>query len=147
MQKRAKAFGEVRVVVGDDAVRDAVPNGDIRNECDGSRTIQLFDWPRLNPLRELVHGNQQMGHAATYCLEWARHVQPPHGKRPSEGDGLQCRSRQVLLGAEALASLALADQLLGVVQSSQPKEAMAESFGDKGFGGSMVATFALMDIS
>ena len=62
-------------------------------------------------------------------LEWAHHVLLPDGKRPSKGDGLECRSQQMLLGAEFLAPLAFLDQILGVIQSSWPEETMAESFG------------------
>ena len=56
-----------------------------------------------NPLGEFVHSDEQMRHAAARRLEWAHHVQPLDGKGPGKGDGLECRSRQVLLGAEDLA--------------------------------------------
>ena len=72
-----------------------------------------------------------MSHAAARRLEWAHHVQPPDGKGPGEGDGLECGSRQVLLGAEKLAPFAVFDQFFGIFQSSRPEETMAESFGDK----------------
>ena len=72
-----------------------------------------------------------MSHATVCRLEWAHHVQPLDGKGPGEGDGLECRSRQVLLGAENLAPFAVFDQLFGVFQSSCPEENMAESFGDE----------------
>ena len=52
----------------------------------------------------------------------------------------------MLLGAELLTPFAMLDQLLGVLQSSRPKETMAESFGDKGSGGRVVAALALVDI-
>ena len=48
----------------------------------------------------------------------------------------------MLLGAEFLAPLAMLDQILGVLQSSRPEETMAESFGNKGSGGRVVATLA-----
>ena len=69
--------------------------------------------------------------AAAGCLEWAHHVQPPDGKGPGEGDGLECRSRQVLLGTEDLASSAALDYLFGIFQGSRPKETMEEGFGHK----------------
>ena len=87
-----------------------------------------------------------MSHVAACCLERTHHVQTPHGEWPGDGDGLEDRGWQVLLGAELLAPFALLDQLFGVVQSSRPEEAMAESFGYEGPGGGMVAAFALMDI-
>ena len=69
-------------------MRDAIPNGDIRNECDGSRTIQfLIGFASIHC--EFVHGNQQMGHVAVYRLERAYHVQTPHHKGPGDGDGLE----------------------------------------------------------
>ena len=52
----------------------------------------------------------------------------------------------MLLGAEFLASLALLDQVLGVFQSRRLEETMAERFGDKGSGGRVLATLALVDI-
>lgn len=61
------------------------------------------------PLGEFVHGDEQMRHAAARRLEWAHPVQSPNGKGPSEGNGLECRGRHVLLGAEELASLAMLD--------------------------------------
>ena len=52
------SFGEVRALVGDDAVRHAVPSADVGDECYGSRPVQLLDWLRLDPLCELVHGDK-----------------------------------------------------------------------------------------
>ena len=52
----------------------------------------------------------------------------------------------MLLGAELLTPFAMLDQFLGIFQSSQPEEAMVESFGDKGSGGRVVAALALVDI-
>ena len=98
-----------RAVVGDDAVWYSIPGGDICDECHGSRPVQLLDWLRFNPLGEFVDGDKQMSHATVCRLEWAHHVQPPDGKGPGEGDGLECRSRQVLLGAEDLAPFAAFD--------------------------------------
>ena len=58
-------------------------------------------------LVKFVHGDKQMCHAAARHLEWAHHVQSPNGEGPSEGNGLECRSRHVLLGAEDLAPFAM----------------------------------------
>ena len=52
----------------------------------------------------------------------------------------------MLLGAEFLAPLAMLDQFLGVFQRSWPKETVAESLGNKGSGGRVVAALALVDI-
>ena len=125
------AFRKVGAIVGDDVLRYTVPDCDICDECHNSRTIQLLDWLRFNPLGEFVHGDKQMCHAAARRLEWAHHVQSPDGKGPGEGDGLECRSRQVLLGNEGLASFAAFDSLFSVFQSSRPEETVAEGFGHK----------------
>ena len=76
-------------------------------KSNASRPIQLLDRLCLNPLGEFVHGDEQMRHATTRRLEWADHVQSPNGEGPGEGNGLECRSRHVLLGAEELAPLAM----------------------------------------
>ena len=52
----------------------------------------------------------------------------------------------MLLGAELLKTFAMLDQFLGVFQRSRPKETMAESLGNKGSGGRVVAALALVDI-
>ena len=52
----------------------------------------------------------------------------------------------MLLGAEFLAPIAFLDQILGVFQSSRLEETMAESFGDKGSGGRVVAALSLVDM-
>ena len=122
---------EVRAVVSDDAVRHAVPSSDVGDECYGSRPVQLLDWLCFDPLCEFVHGDKQMCQAATGCLERAHHVQSPDGKGPGDGDGLECRSRQVLLRAEDLASFVFFDYLFGIFQSSRLKETVAESLGHK----------------
>ena len=51
-------LGEIRAVVGDEAVQYAVPDGDVGDESHGSRTIQFLDWLRFYPLGELVHGDK-----------------------------------------------------------------------------------------
>ena len=131
-QKRASApLAKFVPLVGDDAVRHAIPSSDVGNKCHGSRPVQLLDWLRFDPLGKFVHSDKQMCQAATGCLEWAHHVQPPDGKGPGEGDGLECRSRQLLLGTEDLASFAAFDYLFGIFQSSRPEETMAEGFGHK----------------
>ena len=102
-------LGKICAVVGDDAVWNAVPGCNVGNECHGSRAIQLLDRLSFDPLGELVYSDKQMCHAAARRLEWSDHVQSPDGKGPSDGDGLECRSRQVLLGAEDLSPSAVFD--------------------------------------
>ena len=125
------SFGKICAVVGYDAVWHTIPSSDVGDECHGSRPVQLLDRLRFDPLGKFVHGDKQMCQAAAGCLEWADHVQPPDDKGPGEGDGLECRSWQVLFGTEGLASFAAFDYLFGIFQSSRPEETMAESFGDK----------------
>ena len=132
-QKRANApLAKIRAVVGDDAMRHAIPSSDVGNERHGSRPVQLLDRLRFDPLGELVHGDKQMCQAAADCLERAHHVQSPDGKGPGEGNGLECRSRQVLLGTKNLASSAALDYFFSILQGSQPEEPMAESLGHEG---------------
>ena len=131
-QKRASApLAKFVSFVGDDAVWHTIPSSDVDDECYGSRPVQLFDWLCFDPLCELVHGDKQMCQAGAGCLERDHHVQSPDGKGPGKGNGLECRSRQVLLGTENLASSAALDYLFGIFQGSRPKETMAKSFGDK----------------
>ena len=49
------AFGEICAVVGDDAVRYAVPSHGVGDESHCSRTIQLLDGLHFYLLGELVH--------------------------------------------------------------------------------------------
>ena len=52
----------------------------------------------------------------------------------------------MLLGAEFFTRFAMLDQLLGILQSSQLEETMAEGIGDKRSGSYVVAALALVDI-
>jgi hypothetical protein len=47
------------------------------------------DWPSLNPLRELVDGDKQVGEAPGRFLEQPDMVQTPDRERPSDGDRLE----------------------------------------------------------
>ena len=108
------AFGKVCAVVGDDAVWYAIPDGDVGDESHSSRTIQLLNWLCFYPLGELVHRDKQTSHTAVCCLEWSHHIQPPDSEGPGNGDGLECRSQLMWLGAELLAPFAFLDQVFGV---------------------------------
>jgi hypothetical protein len=44
------------------------------------------DWPSLNPLRELVDGDKQVGEAPGRFLERPDKVQTLNRERPSDGD-------------------------------------------------------------
>jgi hypothetical protein len=59
-------------------------------------------------------------------------VQPPHGKRPCYGDGLQDMSREVGLAGVELAPFASAHDLAGVRNRSRPVEALAECVANEG---------------
>ena len=103
------SFGKVCAVVDDDVVWYVIPDGDVGDASNNSRTIQLLDWFCFYPLGELVHCDKQMSHAASCSLEWSHHVHAPNHKGPGDGDSLECGSRLMRLGAELLAPLAFLD--------------------------------------
>jgi hypothetical protein len=74
------------------------PFGDITPEHLGAN---VCDGSSLDPLGELVDGHQQVGVSSRRPLEGTHKVEAPHRKRPSDGDHLQCLSREVgLLGVK-----------------------------------------------
>ena len=86
------SLGEVCAIKGDDAVGVTVPVDDVLEEGDGGFTVQLLDWLHLDPLGELVHHDQKMGHASSSRLESSHHVQAPDGEGPGDGDGSEAEA-------------------------------------------------------
>ena len=70
------ALGEVRAVVGDDAVRVAVAVDDVLEKGDDRLAVPLLDWLGLDPLGELVHRYEEVSHAASRRFEGTDHVEP-----------------------------------------------------------------------
>ena len=62
---------------------------DVEEEGNGLCRLHGHDRPCLNPLRELVYGDKEMG-VAPGCLLWgANHVQTPDHERPGDRDHLE----------------------------------------------------------
>src|ERR1041385_7769657 len=83
------ALCKIGTVVGDDAIGHTISAYNVGHKMDRSRTILFLDRAGLNPLRKLVHCNQEMCHATSSCFEWTNHIQTPHCKRPCYWDCLQ----------------------------------------------------------
>jgi hypothetical protein len=95
---------ELSVVVGDNEVRDPEAENDVLDEIHCLLGASLSQGPRLDPLSELVDGDEQVGQALMHFLERPQEVQAPHGERPCNGDGLEILGRSVDLPHEVLAS-------------------------------------------
>ena len=81
--------GELCPIVGDDGVRNPEPVDDVREEQHHLLGFNLIDRASLDPLGELIDCYQQMGVAPRGLLQRPNHVEPPHGKWPCDGDGLE----------------------------------------------------------
>ena len=92
---------ELGAVVGDDRIRDPEPEDNVSKEQNSLLGSDLADESSLDPFGEFVDCHQQVGVAPGRLLQRADEVQPPHGKRPRDGDGLQSVGWEVhLLGVE-----------------------------------------------
>ena len=80
---------EVRAIIHDDAVRDAISEYKFSDEANNSTGVKVLDWFSLNPLGELVDCHQYMREATSPCSQRTDHVQPPYCERPDEWNGLQ----------------------------------------------------------
>src|SRR3954465_13465563 len=80
---------EICVVVGDDAVWNAISAYEVGHKPDCSRTIQLFDRTSFYPLGKLFYGHQKMCHTTSGRLEWTNHIHTPNCKRSCNWDSLQ----------------------------------------------------------
>src|SRR6185312_9331254 len=78
----------------------------------------------LDPHGEFVDCYQQVGEAPGRLLQRADEVQPPHGKRPRDGDGLQSVGWEVRLLSVELATLAGPHDVGGVIDRSGPVKAL-----------------------
>jgi hypothetical protein len=134
-------------VVGDDGVRHSKPVDDVPKEGHSLLCPEVRDWACLDPLCEFVHGDQQVGVAPGRLLQGLDYVQPPHGKRPRDGYGLQGMSREIGLAGVKLAPFAGADDLVGVSDRGGPIEALAECIAHEGARRRVVATHARVDVS
>ena len=98
----------------------------------------MSDRSSLDPLGELVNSYQQVGVAPGSFLQRPNHIQPPHGERSRDGDGLEGLGREVRLPCIVLASLAGAYQLRGVSDRCWPIESLVEGVSNERSRRSMV---------
>ena len=97
---------ELGAVVGNDRFRDPEPEDNVSKEQNGLLGSNLADGSSLDSLEEFVNYNQQVGEAPGCLLQRADEVQPPHGKRPCDGDGLQSMGQEMRFWSVELATLA-----------------------------------------
>ena len=121
---------KVVAVIGDDAVRVAVPVDELAEELGSGLPVALLDGFGLDPLGELVDCDKQMGEARWSSLELAHHVESPDRKGPGDGDRLQRRAGEVSLVCIFLAPHALLDNCGRVGVCSEPVKAGTERLGD-----------------
>jgi hypothetical protein len=93
---------ELGAVVRDDTVGDPKAMDDVSEEEHSLLGPDAGDGAGLDPLGEFVDCDEQVGEAASRPFQRSDKVEPPNGKRPCDGDGLQgvcrkmCLSRIVL---------------------------------------------------
>jgi hypothetical protein len=107
---------------------------------------EVHDWTHLDPLGELINGDQQVCVASERLSQGPDNVQPPHGKRPRDGDRLEGVRWEIGLAGVELAPFTGAHVLAGVRNRSRPVEALAECVADKGVWRRVVATHARVDV-
>ena len=122
---------ELCPIVGDDGVWNPEPMDDVSEEQHRLLGFDSIDRTSLDPFGELIDCYQQMGVASGGLLQRPNHVEPPHGERPCNGDGLEGLGREVHLPRIVLASLAGAYELGGVSNSRWLVEPLAEGISDK----------------
>jgi hypothetical protein len=107
----------------------------------------LTDFHRQHPLGKLVDGNQQVGVAPGRFSQGPDDVQPPHGKRPCDGDCLEGVCREVSFVGIKLAPFAGAHDLAGISDRSGPVEALAERVAHESAWRCVVAAYARVNVS
>jgi hypothetical protein len=86
-------------------------------------------------------------HEAPGCLpQRSDHVEPPHGERPGEGDGLERLCWEVCLPSVELATLADSHDVLGISDRSGPVKTLSKHAADDDSGGRMVAACPRVDV-
>ena len=130
-ERQELVAGELCPIVSDDGVWNPEPVDDISEEQHRLLGFDSIDWTSLDPLGELIDRYQQMGVAPGGLLQKPNHVEPPHGERPCDGDGLEGLGREVRLPCIVLASLAGAYQLRGVSNRRWLVESLAKGIFDE----------------
>jgi hypothetical protein len=137
----------LRPVVGGDRIRHPEPVDGVCEERHGLLRPEIRDWAHLDPLGELVDGNQHVGVAPGRLSQVPDNVQPPHGKRPCDGDRLEGMSREVGLAGVKLAPFAGAHDLAGISNRGRPIEALAECVAHEGARHRVVVAHARVNVS
>ena len=107
----------------------------------------LTDGSSLDPLGELVDCYQQVGEAPGRLLQQADEVQPPHGKRPRDGDGLQSVGREVRLSSVELATLTGPHDVGGVGDRGGPVKALSKRVTHEGSRRGVMTVGASVDVT
>ena len=82
-------------MVSDDAVRNAKPVNDVKEEFDRLFRADVGDGLSLYPLGELVDRYEQVSEATWALFEGPYHVEAPDHEQPGDGDGLELLCRQM----------------------------------------------------
>jgi hypothetical protein len=138
--------GELGHVVSDDGVGHPEPVDDVREEHYDLLCPEIRDWVHLDPLGELVNGDQQVGVAPERLSQGPDNVQPPHGKRPRDGDHLEGVRWEVGFAGIELAPFTGAHDLTSVDNCGRPVEALAKRVAHEGAWRRVVATHACVDV-
>ena len=124
--------GELRAIIGDDAVGDPKTAHEALDELDHRDSWDGADGFNLRPLSELVDGDVEVSIAPRRLRERTQDIQSPDCEWPREWNGLDALSWLMdLLGVE-LAGLAGPHQLSCVVERRRPVESAAECLADEG---------------
>jgi hypothetical protein len=97
---------ELGAIVHNDAVRNPKTVNDIGEKEHSLLGPDAGDRTGLDPLGKFVNGNKQVGEATGCPFQGSNKVEPPNGKRPCDGDGLQGMSREMGLSRIVLAAFA-----------------------------------------
>ena len=81
--------GELRAIVGDDAVGDPETAHKALDVLNHRTSWDGADGFHFRPHGELVDGDVEVAVAPRRSREWAQDVQPPDCERPRERDGLE----------------------------------------------------------
>ena len=123
--------GELRAIVGDDAVGYAEAANQTLDEFHRRSCRDVPDWFHFRRLGELVDGDVEVAVAPDSSWERSQDVESQDRKRPGEGDGLESLGGPVHLLRMELTGLAGLDELGGILEGGRPVESIAESLAHK----------------
>lgn len=115
---------ELGSIVCDNA--NSEPIDDVSDKFNGTLRLEDGDGLDLNPLGELVDGDQEVIEAPGRFLELAHHVEALDREWLHDGHCLEHLGRCMGLFGIVLACLACPDEFLGIGKGRQPIEPMSE---------------------